>query len=85
MGVYSNSLKPLGQVKPNFMWHYHGIWGRWKVYSNDLRHLLLFIMVNSREAGVFSRNLQDSEKLKAPLFSCPEGAGDTNDWCNTNA
>ena len=22
-----------------------------------------------------------SEKLKAPLFYSPEGAGDTNDWC----
>ena len=30
----------------------------------------------------FSRALE-SEKLKAPLFRGPEGAGDTNDWCTS--
>ena len=34
------------------------------------------------QCRAFSRALE-IEKLKAPLFSSPEGAGDTNDWCIT--
>ena len=70
---------------------------RWKAYSNDLGHLLLFIIVNPGGGGggqgqlaeisstnlapqfrAFSRALK-MEKLNAPLFPGPEGAGDTND------
>ena len=32
------------------------------------------------QCRAFSRGLE-IEKLKAPLFRGPEGAGDTNDWC----
>ena len=32
------------------------------------------------QCRAFSRALE-IEKLKAPLFRGPEGAGDTNDWC----
>ena len=34
----------------------------------------------ARQGRAFSRALK-IEKLKAPLFRGPEGAGDTNDWC----
>ena len=34
------------------------------------------------QSRAFSRALE-IEKLKAPLFRGPEGAGDTNDWCIT--
>ena len=36
------------------------------------------------QCRAFSRALE-IEKLKAPLFRCPEGAGDKNDWCITRA
>ena len=93
------SLKPLGQLKPNFMWNLHGIgeeslfgWSR-----RGLGHLLSFIFVILRGAGAFSRDFTinlspqcrafnralKTEKLKAPLFSNPVGAGTTNDWCIT--
>ena len=32
------------------------------------------------QCRAFSRALEN-EKLKAPLFRGPKGAGDTNDWC----
>ena len=32
------------------------------------------------QCRAFNRALE-IEKLKAPLFRGPEGAGDTNDWC----
>ena len=34
----------------------------------------------ARQCRAFSRALK-IEKLKAPLFRDPEGAGATNDWC----
>ena len=34
----------------------------------------------SRQCKAFSRALK-TEKLKAPLFPGPVGAGTTNDWC----
>ena len=34
----------------------------------------------ARQCRAFSRALK-IEKLKAPLFRGPEGAGTTNDWC----
>ena len=78
--VQISSLKPLCQLKPNFMWNLHGI-GE-KVYSNGPGHLLFFIIVNLRGAGVFNRDFTinlspqcqvfnralKTEKLKAPLF-----------------
>ena len=35
------------------------------------------------QCRAFSRALE-IEKLKAPLFRGPKGAGDTNDWCIIN-
>ena len=36
----------------------------------------------ARRCRAFTRDLKN-EKLKAPPFPWPEGAGDTNDWCIT--
>ena len=78
-----------------FMWDHHGI-GE-KIYSNDFRPVvvLYFNFVSPRGAGAFSGDFTINlarqcrafsralkiEKLKAPLFRGPEGAGATNDWC----
>ena len=43
-------------------------------FSGDLTSNL------ARQCRAFSRALK-IEKLKAPLFRGPEGAGATNDWC----
>ena len=48
----SNSLKPLGQLKPNSMWHHHGIGEKMESLFNDLGHLLLYIIVNPRGGGI---------------------------------
>ena len=45
--IFINSLKP----KPNFMWHNHLIGDKWKAYSNDLGHLVLFNIVNLQGGG----------------------------------
>ena len=90
------SLKSLSQLKTKFTWDHHGI--RVKIYSNDSGQLLLFILILSapgggafsgdfttnlaRQCRAFSRALK-IEKLKAPLFRGPEGAGATNNWCIT--
>ena len=97
--VQISSLKPLGQLKPNFMWNLHRIGS--KVYSNGPGwgpgHLLFFIIANLRGTGAFSRDFTinlspqcrafssafKTEKLKAPLFPGPVGAETTNDWCIT--
>ena len=66
------------------------------IYSNDSGKLLFFILIIrptgagvfsgdfttnlARQCGAFSRALKLIEKLKAPLFRGPEGAGATNDW-----
>ena len=67
------------------------------IYSSNSGQLLFFILIFSapggagafsgdftsnlvRQCGAFSRALK-IEKLKAPLFRGPEGAGATNDWC----
>ena len=39
-----------------------------------------FTAIVAPQCRAFSRALE-IEKLKAPLFGGPEGAGDTNDWC----
>ena len=90
----NSSLKSLSQLKTKFTWDPHGI-GE-KIYSNDSGQLLFFILILSamgagafsgdfttnlaRQCRAFSRALK-IEKLKAPLFPGPEGAGATNDWC----
>ena len=63
-----------------------------EAYSNDLDHLLLFVIVGggafgkdftanlSPQCSAFSRALK-IEKFKSPLFPGPDGLGDTNDWC----
>ena len=90
----NSSLKSLIQLKTKFTWDHHGI-GE-KIYSNDSGQLLFFILILSapvggafsgdfttnlaRQCRAFSRALK-IEKLKAPPFRGPEGAGATNDWC----
>ena len=39
-----------------------------------------FTKILARQCRAFSRALK-IEKLKAPLFPGPGGAGDANDWC----
>ena len=90
----NSSLKSLSQLKTKFTWDHHRI-GE-KIYSNDSDQLLFFILILSAPgagpfSGDFSTNLVrqyrafsralNIEKLKAPLFRGPEGAGATNDWC----
>ena len=83
----------MSQLKTKFMWDHHGI-GE-KIYSNDSGQLLFFILILSalggggfcgdfttnlaRQCRAFSRALK-IEKLKAPLFRGPEGAGTANAW-----
>ena len=69
---------------------------RGEIYSNDSGQLLFFNLILSAPgagafSGDFTTNLAQQyralsralkiEKLKAPLFRGPEGAGATNDWC----
>ena len=91
----NSSLKSLSQLKTKFTWDHHRI-GE-KIYSNDSGQLVFFILILSapRGAGSFSGDFTTNlarqcrafsralkiEKLKAPLFRGPEGAGATNDWC----
>ena len=92
----NSSLKSLSQLKTKFTWDHHRI--AEKIYSNDSGQLLLFILILSspgggafsgdfttnlaRQCRAFSRALK-IEKLQAPLFRGPQGAGTTNDWCIT--
>ena len=48
-------------------------WGA-RAFSRGLTKIL------ARQCRAFSRTLK-IEKLKAPLFPGPRGAGDANDWC----
>ena len=84
----NSSLKSLNQLKTKFTWDHHGI-GE-KIYSNDSGQLLFLILFCqplgagafsgdfttnlARQCRAFSRALK-IEKLKAPLFRGPEGAG----------
>ena len=93
----NSSSKSLNHMKTKLTWDHHGI-GE-KMYSNDSGQLLFFILILSvhRGSGAFSRDFTTNlarqcrafsralkiEKLKAPLFRGPEGAGATNDWCIT--
>ena len=90
----NSSLKSLSQLKTKFTWGHHEIG---EMYSNDSGYLLFFILILSSPGGTgaFSRDFTTNlarqcrafsralkiEKLKAPLFRGPEGAGATNDWC----
>ena len=80
---FSETIRPM---RPKFIWNHKRI-GR--------SFVCFFIIVSPREGGAFSRDFitilapecwafseaLKIEKLKAPLFRGPEGAGDTNDWC----
>ena len=90
----NSSLKSLSQLKTKFTWDHHKI-GE-KIYSNDSGRLL-FSFFFCQPPGAFSRDFTTNlawqcrafsralkiEKLKAPLFRGPEGAGAKNDWCIT--
>ena len=91
-----SSLKSLSKMKTKFTWDLHGI-GE-KIYSNDSGQLFFILILSAPGAGAFSGDFTTNlvrqcrafsralkiEKLKAPLFRGPEGAGATNDWCITN-
>ena len=49
-------------------------------FHQNNSQLLFHVIVSPWGAGAFSRALK-IEKLKAPLFPGPGGAGDANDWC----
>ena len=49
-------------------------------FHQNNSQLLFHVIVSPWGAGAFSRGLK-IEKLKAPLFPGPGGAGDANDWC----
>ena len=63
--------------------------------SENNSQLLFHVIVSHRGAGAFGRGFTTNlarqcrafsrdlkiEKLKAPLFPGPGGAGDANDWC----
>ena len=88
-----SSFTSLRQLKTKFTWDHHGIgekicsngsgilyfnfvcpWGRGGGVIGDFTTNL------ARQCRAFSRALK-IEKLKAPLFRGPKGAGATNDWC----
>ena len=70
---------------------------RGKNYSNDSGQLFFILILLAPGVGAFSRDFTTNlarqcrafsralkiEKLKAPLFRGPKGAGATNDWCIT--
>ena len=88
-----SSLKPLGQLKPNFTWNLHGI-GEESLFK-WYRSFVVLHYCQPPGAGVFSRDFTinlspqsrmfsralKTEKLKAPLFHSNVGAETTNDWC----
>ena len=85
------SLKPLDQLKPNFMWNHNWI-GEENLFKlsshlSSYCHPLgagafcrAFTTNVAPQCRAFSRALE-IEKLEAPLFRGPEVAGDTNNWC----
>ena len=91
-----SSLTSLRQLKTKFTWDHHRI-GE-KIYLNG-SVILYFKFVCPWGAGAFSGDFTTNlarqcrafsralkiEKLKAPLFRGPKGAGATNDWCITEA
>ena len=85
------SLKPLGQLKPNFMWNLHGI-GKESLFKWSRRGSRPFVFLHCCQppgAGAFSRDFTinvspqcrafsralKTEMLKAPLFPFPVGPG----------
>ena len=87
------SVKSLSQLKTKFTWDHHRI-GE-KIHLNDTGQLLFYFNFSAPGGGAFSGDFTTNlvrqcrafsgalkiEKLKAPLFRGPEGAGATNDWC----
>ena len=84
----NSSLKLLSQLKTKFTWDHHGIGAN--IYSSNAGQLLfLFEFCQLPGAGAFSGDFTTNlarqcrafsralkiEKLKAPLFRGPEGAG----------
>ena len=84
MCVQISSLKPPGQLKPNFMWNLHGI-GEESLFKWSRRESKSFVVLHYCQppgAGAFSRDFTinlspqcrafsralKTEKLKAPLF-----------------
>ena len=69
--VQISSLKPLGQLKPNFMWNLHGIGEEslFKWSRRGSRSFLFFIIVNLRGAGAFSRDFTINLSLQCRAFS----------------
>ena len=95
MCVCSNSLKPLGQLKPNFMQHHHGIKEKMESLFKWFRSFVVIHYCRPPGAGAFSTDFTTNlatqcrafsralkiEKIKSSAIPWPEGAGDTNDWC----
>ena len=93
--VFSNIFsKTTGPTEAKF--HVEPPWDRRRKFICSGPGTLFFvIIVNLRRAGAFSRDFTinsspqcrafsralKTEKLKAPLFPGPVGAGTTNDWC----
>ena len=92
-----SSLKQLGQLKPNFIWNHNGI-GEENLFKGFRSFVVLHLNIASLWGpgafrGAFTTNVAPQcrafsralkiEKLKAPLFRGPKGAGDTNDRCIT--
>ena len=85
MYVQISSLKPLGQLKPNFMWDRHGI-GEESLFKWSRSFVVLHYCQPPGGAGAFSRDFTinlspqcaafsralKTEKLKAPLFPGPD-------------
>ena len=92
----NSSLKSLSQLKTKFTWDHHGrVEKIYSNDSGQLLFILIlsapggggggafsgdFTTNLARQCRAFSRALK-IEKLKAPLFRGPEGAGATHDWC----
>ena len=100
MCVYSNifSAETTGPIEAKF--HVEPPWNMGRKFIQMVQaggpgHLLVFIIVNFRGSGAFSRDFTinlspqcrafsralKTEKLKAPLFPGSVGAGTTNEWC----
>ena len=76
------------------MWNLHGI-GEESLFKWSMSFVVLHYCQPPRGTGAFSRDFTinlspqcrafsralKTEKLKAPLFPGPVGAGTTNDWC----
>ena len=87
--IFVNILKPLGQLKPNFIWHQHGIEEKMESLFKWFRSFFVIHYCQTPGAGAFSKDFTTnlapqcrafsralkSEKLKAPLFWGSRGPG----------